>query len=195
MEKIRAFIALEMPDTIRAALNEISFNLRKELSGMPLRWVPVDNMHLTLKFLGDISADQVPAVTKILGTQTAQVAPFELNLDGLGTFPSSQRARVLWVGVDLPQIFLEFQDKLESQLSELGFTSESRPFSPHLTLARVRGHARSADLELIRSTLAATPKPTPAQGIAGTLTLFRSELKPSGSVYNALSRFDLVGRN
>ncbi len=192
MEKLRAFIALEMPDKIRRALDEISFQLRNELSGVPLRWVPVDHMHLTLKFLGDISRAQVPTIARVLQEQTAPFSPLELSLDGIGAFPNLQRPRVLWVGVNTPPGLSELQKSIESQLSMHGFPLEGRAFAPHLTLARVRGHARPADLARIRETLAAAPKPASAGALADTITLFRSELKPSGSVYNALSQFVLT---
>jgi 2'-5' RNA ligase len=195
MEKVRAFIALEMPDEIRRALDEISMNLRKELSAARLRWVPVENMHLTLKFIGDIAVDKVPSIIEILKTQSAPFAPFDLSVDGLGAFPNLQRARVIWVGVNAARPLYDFQRDIESSLADLGFTPESRAFSPHLTLARLRGHARSADLDRIRGVLAATPKPSPTKGIADKITLFSSELKPSGSVYNALSRFLLSGQD
>ncbi|MCL5428633.1 MAG: RNA 2',3'-cyclic phosphodiesterase [Chloroflexi bacterium] len=195
MEKIRAFIALEMPDPVRRALDEISFQLRKELSGAPLRWVPVGNMHLTLKFLGDISRDQVPAITQILESESTRFAPMKLNINGLGAFPNPQRARVLWAGLNAPDDLHELQNNIEARLTALGFSREERAFSPHLTLARVRGHARPVDLSRIRAELAATPKPSPTSASAERITLFRSELKSSGSVYNALSQFVLSGRD
>lgn len=195
MKKIRAFIALEMPDKIRRALDEISFRLRKDLSEVPLRWVPVDHMHLTLKFLGDISPEQVPAITSVLEEETASLSPFDLSVHGLGVFPNLQRPRVLWVGVNLSQGAKEFQREIESEVSKLGFSTERRPFSPHLTLARVRGHARSADLARIREVMTGTENSAPVVDLADTITLFRSDLKPSGSVYNALSKLVLSGKD
>jgi 2'-5' RNA ligase len=190
MEKIRSFIALEMPDEIRRALDEISFNLRKELANVPLRWVPIENIHLTLKFLGDIDQAQVQAVDEILKSLTKGLRPFDISLEDLGAFPNLQRARVLWVGVKV-QAIGEFQQKLEERLSKLQFKPEARKFEPHLTLARVRGHARRSDLEVIRDVILSAEAPRSQPALAGTITLFRSELKPSGSVYNVLSRFVL----
>ena len=195
MEKIRAFVALEMPDEVRRDLDEISFRLRKDLANVPLRWVPVENMHLTLKFLGDVLREQLQAITEILREKTGNLAPIQLSLDGLGAFPNLQRPRVLWIGIDFPDTLKTFQRDLENQFAALGFSHENRSFAPHLTLARVRGHARTADLARIREILEAAPKPAPTHAIADKITLFRSELKPSGSVYNALSQFVLTNKN
>lgn len=190
MEKFRSFIALEMPDEIRRGLDEISFSLRKELANAPLRWVPVENIHLTLKFLGDIDQAQVPEVNEILKLLTNGFRPFDISLENLGAFPNLQRARVLWVGVKVPAI-AEFQRKLEDKLSQLRFKPEGRKFEPHLTLARVRGHARRSDLDVIEKVVSAARMPQSPSEQADTITLFRSELRPSGSVYNVLSRFVL----
>lgn len=195
MEKIRTFIALEMPDAVRRVLDEISFELRKELSGVPLRWAPVENMHLTLKFLGDISRVQIPAITEVLQEQVTPIAPIGLSVNGLGAFPNTHRARVIWVGVDVPESLVKLANNIESRLADLGFPREDRAFAPHLTLARVRGHARPVDLARIREALAAAPKPQAAAALADTITFFRSELKPRGSVYNALSQFVLLGKD
>jgi 2'-5' RNA ligase len=192
MEKIRTFIALEMPGKIQRELDEISFRLRKELATLPLRWVPVENMHLTLKFIGDISREQMPEISEAIRKQTIGLAPMEISLDSLGAFPNSKRARVLWVGVNLPESLNDFQGRLESGLANLNIPREERAFSPHLTLARVRGHARPADLARIHDVLTAQPKLEPNSAMADTITLFRSELKPSGSVYNPLSQFVLT---
>lgn len=194
MEKIRAFIALEMPDPIRRQLDEISHGLRKDLANLPLRWVPVDNIHLTLKFLGDILPEQVNRVSEVLEKQSASLAPVALKLNGLGAFPNLQRARVIWIGVDLGEELPGFQRELEARLAELDIPLEGKAFSPHLTLARVRGHARPADLTRIREVLAVVELPPAAEALADTITLFRSELKPSGSVYNALSKYVLVSK-
>jgi 2'-5' RNA ligase len=195
MEKIRTFIALEMPDPVRRELDEISLRLRKELSGTPLRWVPIDNMHLTLKFLGDTEREQIPALVEILQELTSPVAPTELRLRGLGAFPNPKRARVLWVGVEMPNSVQQLVSSIESQFVGLGFPREERAFAPHLTLARVRGHARSADLLRIQEVLSGAPSVQGATGTANTVTLFQSELRPSGSVYNPLSKFVLTSKD
>jgi 2'-5' RNA ligase len=195
MDKIRTFIALEMPDPVRRELDEISLRLRKELSRMPLSWVPIDNMHLTLKFLGDTDREQISSLVKILQELTSSVTPIELRLQGLGAFPNPKRARVLWVGVELPNSVQQLVSYIESQFVGLGFPREERAFAPHLTLARVRGHAESADLLRIQEVLTGVSPVQGASSIANTVTLFQSELKTSGSVYNPLSKFVLTSRD
>lgn len=192
MEKIRAFIALELPEPIRRNLADISERLKRELSDVPLRWVPIQNMHLTLKFLGDVKPDQVEKITLVIRRLCSNYSPFEIRVDKLGVFPNKQRARVLWVGIDSQISLNKLVDAFEMDLSELGFASESRPYSPHLTLARVRGHARLVDLQKINELVSSTSLPRSAFALANKIVLFRSELNPSGSVYNALSEFVLT---
>jgi 2'-5' RNA ligase len=195
MEKIRTFIALEMPSPIRKALAGISSQLKLDLSGLPLRWVPVENMHLTLKFLGDISPDQIAGITKTLESLTANLAPMEISVDGIGAFPNRQRARVIWVGLAVPESLHQLQRNIEGRLAELGFPGENRAFLPHLTLVRVRGHARPMDLRKIGAVLASSASLPFTSSTAEKITFFRSELKPSGSVYNALSQFVLSNKS
>jgi len=192
MEKIRAFIALEMPEPIRRNLADICERLKRELSDVPLRWVPIQNMHLTLKFLGDVRPDQVEKITLVIGRLCSHYSPFEISVDKLGVFPNKQRARVLWVGIDSQISLNKLVDAFEMDLSELGFAGESRSYSPHLTLARVRGHARPVDLQKINELVSSTSIPRSASALANKIVLFRSELNPSGSVYNALSKFVLT---
>ena len=192
MEKIRAFIALEMPEPIRTSLADLCERMKSELSDVPLRWVPIPNMHLTLKFLGDVKPDQVEKIIHVINSQCSKYSPFDISLNELGAFPHPQRARVLWVGVDSLPSLNKLVDAFEMDLAGLGFLRESRPYSPHLTLARVRGHARPADLHRINEVINSSPNPRSASAVANKIVLFRSELKPSGSVYNALSEFVLT---
>lgn len=192
MKNIRAFIALEMPEQIRQSLSEISAQLKSQLSAIPLHWVPVQNMHLTLKFLGDVRPDQVDKIKLALGSLVEKFPAFQIRLDSLGAFPNPKRARVIWVGVNATSILNDLVHALESDFANLGFEREDRPFAAHLTLARVRGHARVQDLQKIYETLAAAPKSQSISTIADKIVLFQSELRPSGSVYNPLAQFVLL---
>ncbi len=191
MQKLRAFIALEMPEEIRHALAEISSRLKRELFGIPLRWVPVENMHLTLKFLGDILPGKVSEISGTLEEITAHQSPIQIQINDIGAFPNINRTRVVWVGLNYPEPLHQLQNQIESQLEKLDFPWEGRSFSPHLTLARVRDHAQHASLRKIAEVLTSSKKPQPVEAQAHKITLFCSKLKPSGSVYNALSQFVL----
>jgi 2'-5' RNA ligase len=188
---VRAFVALETPPEIQQALHQISADLKAKLKGLPLRWVAVENIHLTLKFLGDIWEDNIKAISDLLLAKTKSVPTFEIELGGLGVFPNPRKPTVIWVGVAAPEILTDLQKLLETELSQLGLPAEQRPFSPHLTLARVRREARTADLQRIGEIIASTRIAAPAEGRIDSVTLFRSDLKPSGAVYNALFRSPL----
>ncbi len=188
MALVRAFVALELPAEIQQALRQISADLQVGLKGLPLRWVAVENIHLTLNFLGDIPEENIKPITDVLLAETRSVPSFEIKLSGLGVFPNPRRPNAIWVGVTAPQTMTDLQKLLETELSRLGYPPEQRLFSPHLTLARVRREARPADLQRIGEIVASTQIAASAAGRIGAVTLFRSDLKPSGAVYNALFR-------
>jgi 2'-5' RNA ligase len=192
MASLRAFVALELPPEIQQALRQISADLKAKLKGLPLRWVAVENIHLTLNFLGDIPEDNIKAIADLLSAKTKSVPPFEIELGGLGVFPNPRRPNVVWVGVSAPDTLNDLQKLLETELSRLGFPAEERSFSPHLTLARVRRAARPADLQRIGEIVTSVSVAAAAAGCIESVALFRSDLKPSGAVYNALFRSPLL---
>ncbi len=191
MASVRAFVALETPPEIQRALHWLSADLKIKLKGLPLRWVAVGNIHLTLNFLGDIPEENIKPITDVLLAETRSVPSFEIKLSELGVFPNPRRPNVIWVGVTAPQILIDLQKLLETELSRLGYPAEQHRFWPHLTLARVRREAHPADLQRIGEIVASARIAVPAEGRIGSVTLFRSDLKPSGAVYNALFRSPL----
>jgi 2'-5' RNA ligase len=183
---IRAFIAIELSQSIRLKLEETSRNLQSQLKDVPIRWVPVDNIHLTLKFLGDVSTSNLGLLQSMLDTCLDSVKPFELSVGQVGAFPNARRARVLWVGVSAPPELKVTQRGIESQMESLGYTREERPFSPHLTLGRVGKNARPNHLQAIAGALENS-----RTGALGTMQvqavhLFKSDLLPGGAVYTRI---------
>lgn len=189
---LRSFIALILPQALHDALQVVCEDLKRELSGVPLRWVATENIHLTLKFLGDVTDEQVELVSNQLRSFAAESAPIELTLTELGAFPSLRKPLVVWAGVTAPPALVELNAKVEAAMQALGFEAEPRPFLPHLTLARLQRSARFADPHRVGDLIAAAHL-QPASGVADTLTLFRSQLKPGGAVYNPLHQFKLSG--
>lgn len=186
MSVIRAFIAIDLPIEIQQKLEQVSSQLKGRLGGVPIRWVPVGNIHLTLKFLGDVSLANLEVLQKILQAEAARYAPFEASVGDLGAFPSTRRPRVIWVRVDAPAELGQLQRGLEESIGRLGYTPEERGFSPHLTLGRVSRNAKNAEVLRISQVLEGTQV-----GILGTmqvmsLHLYRSDLQPSGAVYTCL---------
>lgn len=134
---MRLFVAVVPPPVVREEALRGARSLPWEGN---VRWLPPENVHLTLKFLGEIPETEIPALTPALGAACAEHAAFELALSGAGAFPSKKRARVLWVGVgEGSQALRELAGTVEEALASLGFAREKRPFHPHATVGRARG--------------------------------------------------------
>jgi 2'-5' RNA ligase len=180
---MRTFVALDLPDDIidHAAGLQAALQAR----GLRLRWVRPQNLHLTLRFLGDILRQNAAAVGQALERASRGTPPLQLTVQGLGAFPGVKRPRVLWIGlggqVDLLQALY---GRLEDQLSDLGFAREQRGFKAHLTLARFKpGRTVYNLLPAIEALGGYDPKPFSAR----RLVLYQSDLRPQGAVYTALS--------
>jgi RNA 2',3'-cyclic 3'-phosphodiesterase len=135
---MRLFLAIELPDDVRAALGSEQSRLRALCSrNRAIRWAAPESLHLTLKFLGDVAQDRVPALTDAV-KRAGVFAPFEVEARGFGFFPDAKRPRVFWAGFEAPAALGELARRLDAALATLGFAHEDRPFTPHLTLARFR---------------------------------------------------------
>ena len=176
---MRLFLAVDLPAELRSRLEGLQRELRSLLP--QARWVRPEGIHLTLKFLGEVAPERVEELCRCVAEALPRLAPWEVEARGLGAFPSLQRPRVVWVGVEDPSGRLfELQRRLERGLVPLGFPLE-RGFVPHLTLARVKGSARAL--------------PPRADGFGRLrveeVVLFRSELRPEGARYSRLRAFPL----
>jgi len=178
---VRAFVALELAEPLRASLGELQQRLRVSLGG--IRLVRPEGIHLTLRFLGSTSPEQIQALGPPLAAAARACPVLEARVGGVGMFPDHGRPRILWLGMELPPTALELQRTCERTARDAGFTPEERPFRAHLTLGRWREHA--ARPELPQTDLGPTR--------LGTLVLFRSELGKGGAVYTPLARFPLAG--
>jgi 2'-5' RNA ligase len=159
--------------------------------GMPVRWVRPGSIHLTLKFLGDIDQNTVGPISRALSAAVAGWRPLTLGVGGVGVFPGIKRPRVIWAGLreDTPGL-LRLQASVEAGLETVGFAREQRPFKAHLTLGRVKG--RIAPAQLLEAVEAFSDFRTGQFEVDG-VTLFKSDLKPTGAVYTRLAHFDLGG--
>jgi 2'-5' RNA ligase len=183
---LRSFIALEIPAEIQNAIECNIASLKNALPKPLIRWVAPHNVHLTLKFLGDVSPDNLERLAETLKVETASHAIFSISIGGLGAFPTQRRARVIWIGLDAPPALATLQRGVDAAAVQLGYPREERPFSPHLTIGRVGQTASTSDLQYIRSALESTKV-----GILGTVRveaihIFKSDLQPGGSVYTRL---------
>jgi len=186
-EKIRAFIAISMPEPVLQAIVETQDTLRG--SGFKIRWVRKEGIHLTLKFLGDIDRDDVEKIQAAMERATKAFSPVTLRAEGLGVFPDLKRPRVVWVGLSGDvEVLRTLQSDLESQLNGLGFPREKRLFKGHLTLGRVKGRLDRAKLS---KALQALTEFRTESFTAQSLVLFRSDLRPNGAVYSKLAEVAL----
>jgi len=183
MSVIRAFIAVDLSSEIRQGLDEVMAGFKRQLDGMPIRWVPASNIHLTLKFLGDVSIATLEMLTKILKAEVASHHPFEISVGGSGAYPNIRRPRVIWVGLEAPAELGAVQSGIENTMARLGYAREERPFSPHLTLGLVGRSVSSQDVACISKALETTKVGFLGAACVREVYLYRSDLKPSGAVY------------
>jgi 2'-5' RNA ligase len=187
---VRTFVAVE----IDAATRQRAGQLIEELSAVPLdvKWVEAHNLHLTLKFLGEVATQEVPRVCEAVRLGAAEVEPFDLEVRGAGAFPNTRRPRTIWLGVGAGgQEMAALHARIEQPLRKLGFRPEHRRFESHLTIGRVRrGGPGLAELgQLLEQR---------ADFLAGRITVsqvvvFSSQLGREGPTYEALSRAKLGG--
>jgi 2'-5' RNA ligase len=191
---VRLFIGIELDDAVTAAAADAALELKSILStlspGFNARWIDRANLHITLWFIGEVVEERAAAITGTLRLPL-DVAPFRLELGGCGAFPSAGAPRILWIGTPRgADPMRELYGRIESRLVPLGFEAERRPYTPHLTVARVKDPGRATG-RAVRQAIASVP------GVCGesavtAVTLFRSRLSPRGAVYEPLLRVPLT---
>lgn len=186
MSLLRAFIAVEIPPSIQDAIYAETAGLRKALSPNLVRWVAARNLHLTLKFLGDVSPANLEMLAQILGVEAAQHRALALQVSGLGLFPGPRRPRVIWVGIQAPAALESLQRGIEAVATRLGYVSEERPFSPHLTIGRIRQNLSATEQQRIRSALDGIEVGVLGRADVEAVHLYKSDLRPDGAVYTRL---------
>lgn len=186
MSLLRAFIAIELPPSLQNAIERQTARLRQAVGDESVRWVPAFNLHLTLKFLGNIPPAHVEFLKQSLIQTAAAHPPFDLQIGGIGAFPNAKAPRVLWAGIHAPAELTSLQKSVEAGATRLGYEREARPFSPHLTLGRVRQNASAENLQKIRAALEKLQIGHIGSARVETVHLYKSELNPGGSVYTKL---------
>jgi len=185
MSLVRTFIALEIPHELQQLIHKETAHLRNRI-GTLVRWVPPGNMHLTLKFLGNISPANVDILTQMMRAEADSCQPFVMQVGRLASFPSPKRPRVIYIGLQAPAELETLQHGIESATTRLGYESEERGFSPHLTIGRVRQNISASDQQKIRRALEETQIDSLGTARVDSVHLYNSDLKPTGSVYTRL---------
>lgn len=201
LKTLRAFVAVEFPPSLRERLGEVAAELQRSLPGRVVNWVSPANMHLTLKFLGDTPEGDVPRICEALATAAKGVAPFTVEVGGLGCFPNLRQPRVVWAGVNPQEPVLKLQAAVEGALGPLGYEPESRRFSAHLTLGRVRREASPGQASRVGEAVRGHSAARAGQAPIGRLVLFKSDLRPprtgglrpQGPLYTRLFAANLNG--
>ena len=180
-KQIRSFIAIPVPDEGIQALQAVVQDFDAEI-GRHMRWVRLEGIHLTLKFMGNIPAGMVDRVLADLPTVTAKFSPFKVGISGFGAFPNLRQPRVLWAGLDGDlAILASMQLAVDDAVGNLGLPKEQRDFSPHLTLGRVRREVTDGQLRKIGEVVSAANLADSPSWTASAVNLMRTELDPAGS--------------
>jgi len=185
----RTFIAVEISEAVKSELSSLISSLKDVRADV--KWVKLENLHLTLKFLGQTTGDQVALVKESLQEIVSKERPFLIHFSGLGGFPSLKRPRVLWVGIDEGAEFLkELSERVESTVAAIGFLRENRPFSAHLTLGRVRP---TKNLQGLISKVKETRFCSAEKIEVNSLSFYKSVLTPAGSIYELIQKSPFLG--
>ena len=189
---MRLFVAVELGEAVREAAASAIDHLRQDRAVRRLgpRWVPADNLHITVRFIGHVPDETAPAVVEAV-TLPIEMPHFSLTVAGCGAFPPSGPVRVIWLGLpEGGEGLAAIYDEMNERLRPFGLEPEKRPFSAHLTLARVKDAPRgaSADARAALARVEVRPISCPVR----EATLFRSHLSPKGPRYEALARIPLA---
>ena len=190
-EQLRAFIAIELPVGLRKAIARIQ-NKIKEDGPSPVKWVNPENIHLTLKFLGNIDENIIGKVSGAMKEAVPGILPLHLELGGLGVFPDLRRVQIIWIGLngDLERLS-RLQKRIDANSVSLGFRAESRPFKPHLTLARVRDRAASDDRQSLGQLITSNQFKEDYSFNVDSIELIKSQLTREGAIYSIISSVNL----
>jgi len=195
MELVRSFIAIELPADVRAGLASIEEKLKVRRHSF-VKWADPQSIHLTLKFLGSVSGETIPEIVEAMSLVAQPVSPFTLQIGGTGAFPNWQRPQIVWVGVGGEMGRLTtLQRELEAALSPLGFPPESRPFSPHLTLGRLRERVTPEDRQRFGLWAQSVKFEASLSFEVNAVRLMKSQLAPSGPIYSELASVKLKAQD
>lgn len=184
---IRAFVAANLDSGLKAALARVQDRLKATRADVG--WVRPENLHLTLKFLGQVEEGRLGIIGDVIAAAATGCGPIRLVFEGLGAFPSPRAARVVWIGLSHgAEALAELQARVEAGLESLGFAREGRPFTAHLTLGRVRSPAHR---EQLACALISTTAEALGEMVLDRIDLMKSDLSVAGARYSILQSFPL----
>jgi 2'-5' RNA ligase len=179
---MRTFVAVELSEDVRRALRDVQARLRA--SGADVKWVEEENLHLTVKFLGEVQDERLVNVIAAMRLAVASLTTFSVSIGGIGAFPSLTRPRVVWAGLQAGgEPFKALRERVETAMDDIGFPREGRAPHPHVTLGRVRDPRR---LKRLPELLKAEPTETLGTMTVEKLTVMASQLSPKGPRYTPI---------
>lgn len=184
---MRLFVALDLPEEVRAVLSELTGRLRRSCRGP--RWVSLAGVHITLKFIGETADERAERIGHALA-EIRGLAPIEMRFAGLGFFPNERRPRVFWAGIEAGPAVAALASAIEAKLEPLGIPCETRDFHPHITLARLDSMDGVSTLRATAAEMTATEF---GRATATEFYLYRSVLKSSGAEYTRLATYSFSG--
>lgn len=183
---IRTFIAVDLPPSVLDALGQITNQLQSKLPDRPVRWVNYEKMHLTLKFLGDVSSENIGMVERILQSEAAKRPVMEIGIGGIGAFPKTRHPRVIWIGIEAPSELFDLRRGIEDGVARLGYNYDKYDFTPHLTLGRISRKASATDVRAVGTVLHDFQVGFIGVARIDAVHLYRSDLHPEGAQYTRL---------
>lgn len=186
METLRTFIAVDFPIDVKLKIEEITAYFKTQLPKQAIKWVDPNNMHLTLKFMGETPIEKLERIKASIHQVVTTFQIFSIEIKTLGMYPNANQPRVIWLGIQGGENLITLHKQLDASLKEVGIQPERRPFSPHLTIGRVR---RNADLESVK-TLGKTLSQFKVSSLGNIsitqIVYYQSELTPQGPNYTIL---------
>jgi 2'-5' RNA ligase len=187
--KKRLFIAIDISEQARSLVASRIDQLKRRFTNVRVSWTKPENLHLTVKFLGDVEESRITELVKMVAGAASALSPIQAELNGPGVFPSERKPKVLWLGITDPQGSIRMAAAvIEKACEKIGFAPELRPFRPHLTIGRIR--APRAANELARAHIQMSFEKIAFE--VPELVLYQSELRPTGSVYTRVAGFELA---
>ncbi len=188
---IRCFIAINLPDRVTRSIADLIAELRK--TGVDVAWVQAEKIHLTLKFLGNTDDSMIPEIKERISKKLSHYNAFCIKIVGTGCFPSEKRPRVIWIGIERSAFLNSIQKAMDTVFEQLGFAAEDRPFSPHLTVGRVR--SQKGITAMLRRFAEFRTTDFGIVEVKG-IHIMKSELKPAGAEYTCIAEIPIgTGRN
>ncbi len=188
---LRTFLAIELPDSTKKNIIDHIHHYR-DLSKSMIRWVNRENLHITMKFLGKFDQTHVHRLKNLLTNSLKAIPVFKIHIDRMGAFPNLHTPKVVWMGFDYPENLDLIYRHIEDSIQTLGYEADDRPFSPHLTLGRVRRDLSHSEIKNTGQIMTSAELNFQSEFTAEKITFFQSELTREGPIYSKLFEINLV---